>query len=84
MATLSLVHRAPAREAFYVIRQEASATATAMVTVLHRVPAGSEQLGVFDSANRAIDFAEAIVRDLNGTGSVIELVDPPYGLVGAG
>jgi hypothetical protein len=85
MATPSLgLDRVPARDTFYVVKQGNSMAATLMVTVLHEVPTGAYVLGVFDSPNRAIDFAEATVHELNRTGSTVELVDPPYGLVGAG
>jgi len=86
MATpsLGLQQSMPARDTFYVVRQGNSTAATPMITVLHEVPSGAFVLGVFDSPNRAIDFAEATVHELNGAGSPIELVDPPYGLVGAG
>ncbi len=86
MATrsLALQESVPARNTFYVVKQGGSGTLPSMVTVLHRVPPDGEELGAFDSPNRAIDFAETIVRELNGTGSAVEMVDPPYGLVGAG
>ena len=86
MATPSLgLHRsAPARDTFYVVKQGNSTAATLTVSVLHEVPTGAYLLGVFDSPNHAIDFAEATVHELNRAGSSVELVDPPYGLVGTG
>ena len=86
MASGFLAHHqsVPARETFYVVKRNGSAAAPGMVTVLNGVPAGAEELGAFDNPSRAIDFAESVVRELNGTGSVIEMVDPPYGLVGGG
>jgi hypothetical protein len=86
MATRSLVlpEGAPARETFYVVKQSGSRDVPSTVTVLHGVPSGAEELGAFDNPNHAVDFAEAIIRDLNGTGAAVEMVDPPYGLVGTG
>ncbi len=86
MATRSAVlHQyVPARDTFYVVKQDGSAGNPATITVLHEVPAGAEELAAFDVPNRAIDFAETAVHDLNGTGAAVELIDPPYGLVGAG
>jgi hypothetical protein len=52
--------------------------------VLHQVPAGAEALASFGDPNQAIDFAEATVREQRAIGSLVELVDPPYGLVGTG
>jgi hypothetical protein len=54
------------------------------VTVAHALPEGAEELGIFSDPNRALDFAEAVVREQNGAGSAVELVDPPFGLVGGG
>ena len=86
MATRSLAayDGVPAREIFYVVKQCGSEALPGMITVLHGVPAGAEALGSFENPNHAIDFAEAMVRSLNGTGSPTEMVDPPFGLVGAG
>lgn len=86
MATRSLaLHEGePAHETFYVVRQNGSAEASSTVTVVHGVPPGAEELGAFDSPNVAVEFAEAIVHNLKVTGFAIEMVDPPYGLVGAG
>jgi hypothetical protein len=75
---------APARDTFYVVKQCCLASTPGTVTVLHQVPTGAEELGSFDNPNQAIDFAEAIVREQRAIGSLVELVDPPYGLVGAG
>jgi hypothetical protein len=58
--------------------------ATETVTVLHQVPAGAEELASFDDPNQAIDFAAATVREQRAIGSLVELVDPLYGLVGTG
>jgi len=76
--------RVPARATFYVVKQGGSTSLPGMITVLHGVPAGAEELGSFDNPNHAIDFAEAAVLSLNEAGSAWEMVDPPYGLVGAG
>ena len=86
MATRSLAFQrsAPLREIFYVIKQDGSAGTPSTVTVAHALPAGAEELGMFSDPSRAVDFAEAIVRKHTGTGSPVELVDPPYGLVGGG
>ena len=86
MATRSLaLHRgALRRETFYVVRHDGSAGTPSTVTVAHALPAGAEELGMFSDPSRAIDFAETIVREQNGTGSAVVLVDPPYGLVGGG
>lgn len=86
MATRSAVlHQyVPARDTFYVVKQDGSAGSPATITVLHEVPADAEELAVFDVPNRAVDFAETAVNVLTGAGAAIELVDPPYGLVGAG
>ena len=48
------------------------------------LPVGAEELASFDNLNQAIDFAESIVLQQRAMGSPVELVDPPYGLVGAG
>lgn len=74
----------PARDTFYVVKQDGPAGAPATITILHEVPAGAEELAAFDVPNRAIDFAETAVHNLNGIGSAVELIEPPYGLVGAG
>lgn len=81
MATQSFIQPrgAPAHDRFYVVRH-----GVALVTVSHAVPAGAQELGSFDTPNGAIDFAELTVQSLRATGVPIELVDPPYGLVGAG
>jgi hypothetical protein len=70
----------PKPEIFYVVRQ----TKAAIVTVLHEVPPGAEELASFDSPCGAIDFAELTVRELQASGERIEFVDPPNGLVGTG
>jgi hypothetical protein len=75
--------RLPQRARFYVVKQICASTAT-MVTVLHHVPAGAQELGSFDHPNPAIEFAEIHVQELQTLGVAAELVDPPYGLVGAG
>jgi hypothetical protein len=74
----------PTRDTFYVVKQCCSASTPETITVLHQVPRGAEELASFDHPNQAIDFAEATVRELRAIGSVVELVDPPYGLVGTG
>jgi len=73
-----------ARDTFYVVKQCVLESTTAIVTVLHKLPIGAEELASFDNANHAIDFAESIVLKQRAAGSLVELVDPPYGLVGAG
>ena len=74
----------PAHDTFYVVKQCCSASTPETVTVLHHVPTGAKELASFDHPNQAIDFAEVTVREQRAIGSLIELVDPPYGLVGAG
>jgi len=74
----------PASDTFYVVKQCCLASRPETVTVFHHVPSGAEELASFDNPNQAIDFAEALVRELRAIGSLVELVDPPYGLVGAG
>jgi hypothetical protein len=74
----------PAPDTFYVVKQCCLASTAETVTVLHQVPAGAEELASFDNPNQAIDFAEVTVREQRAIGSLVELVDPPYGLVGAG
>lgn len=86
MATRSLAFpgTAPARQTFSVVKQDGSVAEPGTVTVVHRVPDGAEELGTFDNPSHAVDFAETFVREWKTTGSPLELVDPPYGLVGAG
>jgi hypothetical protein len=74
----------PAHDIFYVVRQAAPAQLVAMVTVLHEVPAGAQELASFENPSRAIDFAESTVRGLQASGVFIEFVDPPNGLIGTG
>ena len=74
----------PAHDTFYVVKQCRLASTPETVTVLHQVPTGAEELASFENPNQAIDFAEAKVQELLAIGSVVELVDPPYGLVGTG
>jgi hypothetical protein len=74
----------PGRDTFYVVKQGCTASTLETVTVLHHVPTGAEELALFDHPNQAIDFAEATVRERRAIGSMVELIDPPYGLVGAG
>jgi len=74
----------PAHDTFYVVKQCSLAPTAAIVTVLHQLPVGAEELASFDNLNQAIDFAESIVLQQRAMGSPVELVDPPYGLVGAG
>jgi hypothetical protein len=76
--------RAPAHDTFYVVKQCCLASTPETVTVLHQVPTGAEELASFENPNQAIDFAEAKVQELQAIGSPVELVDPPYGLVGTG
>jgi hypothetical protein len=42
-----------------------------------------EELASFENPNEAFDFAEATVRQQRAIGSLVELVDPPHGLIGA-
>ena len=74
----------PAPDTFYVVKQRSLTSTSETVTVLHQVPAGAEALASFGDPNQAIDFAEATVREQRAIGSLVELVDPPYGLVGTG
>jgi hypothetical protein len=74
----------PAHDTFYVVKQCCLTSTAETVTVVHQVPTGAEELASFEYPNQAIDFAEATVRELRGIDSLVELVDPPYGLVGAG
>ena len=74
----------PAHDTFYVVKQCCLTSTAETVTVVHHVPIGAEELALFDHPNQAIDFAEAAVRELRAIGSLVELVDPPYGLVGTG
>ena len=71
----------PAHDTFYVVKQCCLASTPVTVTVVHQVPTGAEELASFENPNEALDFAEAKVQEL---GSAVELVDPPYGLVGTG
>ena len=82
--SVALQTRPPARDTFYVVKQNCLASTPETVTVVHHVPAGAEEMGSFDNPNQAIDFAEVTVREQRAIGSLVELVDPPYGLVGAG
>jgi hypothetical protein len=79
-----MVFRSAACDTFYVVKQRCLTSTPETITVLHQVPTGTEELASFDNPNQAIDFAEATVRELRAIGSPVELVDPPYGLVGAG
>jgi hypothetical protein len=74
----------PAHERFHVVKQCCLASRPETVTVLHQVPTGAEELASFENPNQALDFAEAKVQELQAIGSAVELVDPPYGLVGTG
>ena len=74
----------PAHDTFYVVKQCCLASTPVTVTVVHQVPTGAEELASFENPNQALDFAEAKVQELQGIGSAVELVDPPYGLVGTG
>ena len=82
--SVALQKSPPAHETFYVVKQCCLKSTPETVTVLHQVPAGAEELASFDNPNQAIDFAEAMVREQRAIGSLVDLVDPPYGLVGAG
>lgn len=85
MATGSVFEKnTPGRDTFYVVKQICAISLAETVTVLHHVPNGAAELALFEDANGALDFAEAAVRELRATGSEVELVDPPYGLVGTG
>lgn len=74
----------PGHDTFYVVKQICATSLAETVTVLHHIPSGAAELASFADPNGALDFAEVIVRELRATGSEVELVDPPYGLVGAG
>ena len=82
--SVALQKSPPARDTFCVVKQCCSASTPETVTVLHQVPTGAEELASFDYPNQAIDFAEATVRAQRAIGSLVELLDPPYGLVGTG
>jgi hypothetical protein len=85
MASPSVALQSPrTHDTFYVVKQCCLTSTSETVTVLHQVPTGAEELASFEYPNQAIEFAEATVRELRGIGSLVELVDPPYGLVGAG
>jgi hypothetical protein len=86
MATPAAVVRKStyARDCFYVVKQCSLASPRETVTVLHQVPPEAEELASFDDPSQAIDFAEAAVRGQRAIGSLVEFVDPPHGLVGAG
>jgi hypothetical protein len=86
MATRSYARpkTAPAHDTFFVVKHGGLASAPDVVTVLHEVPKDAEELAAFENPSRAIDFAEMAVRDRRAAGFAIELVDPPYGLVGTG
>ncbi len=73
-----------AHDTFYVVKQCCPPSTSDAVMVVHQVPMGAEELGSFDTPNQAIDFAEAAVRERHAIGSLLELVDPPHGLVGGG
>jgi hypothetical protein len=70
-------------DTFYVIRRDPEKWGV-IVTILHEVPAGAEELGSFDEPGAAIDFAQQEVRRLNDGGVPAEYVDPPDDLVGTG
>lgn len=80
----ALQKSAPAHDTFYVVKQGCPAPTSDSITIVHQVPVGAEELGSFHTPNQAIDFAEAIVREQDAVGSLLELVDPPHGLVGGG
>ena len=82
--SVALQKSPPAPDTFYVVKQCSLTSTSETVTVLHQVPAGAEELASFDHPNQAIDFAEAMVRELRAMGSLVELVDSPFGLVGTG
>jgi len=86
MAAQSSVRQrsAPAHDRFYVVMQTAWAASEAFVTVLRQVPAGARELGSFENANRAIEFAEITVGEQQALGVAVELVEPAHSLVGAG
>jgi hypothetical protein len=86
MAAQSLAWQksAPAHDRFYVVIETAWAASEAFVTVLRQVPAGAQELGSFENANCALEFAEIAVREQLALGVAIELVDPAHSLVGAG
>jgi hypothetical protein len=82
--SVALQKRPPVPDTFYVIKQCSVGYTSETVTVLHQVPAGAEALASFDDPNQAIDFTELTVREQRAVGSPVELVDPPYGLIGTG
>ncbi len=80
----ALTKNLPACDRFYVVKHKATTTAPEMVTVLHDVPPGAEELASFEHPNPAIDFAEVTVRELRAESIEIDFVDPPNGLIGTG
>jgi hypothetical protein len=71
-------------ENFYVVRQACPAPREWIITVLHEVPDGAEELGCFGGPVEAIDFAQVKVQELRASGTNVEYVDPPDDLVGLG
>jgi hypothetical protein len=73
----------PEHDTFYVVKQH-SAVLHAIITVLHEVPAGAQELGSFSDLIEAIDFAQQTAHELRAAGMAVEYVDPPDDLVGTG
>jgi hypothetical protein len=73
----------PEHDTFYVIRQTLDGGGV-IVTVLHEVPAGAQELGVFPTPGEAVDFAQEEARRINASGGLVEYVEPPDDLVGTG
>ena len=74
----------PQPETFYVICEFDAQRQRRVVTVLHEVPAGAQELGSFSDLVQAIDFAQVTIRRLEADGMPAEYVDPPDDLIGTG
>lgn len=60
----------PGHDTFHVVKKCCLTSAAEIVTVVHQVPTGAEGLASFENHIQAIDFAESIVRELRGIGSL--------------
>jgi hypothetical protein len=70
-------------DTFYAIRRTLE-SGDVIVTVLHEVPGGAQELGAFSTPSAAIDFAQEEAGRLNAAGASVEYVEPPDDLVGTG
>ena len=73
----------PDHDTFYAILRTLDGGG-AIVTVMHEVPPGAQELGAFPTPGEAIDFAQAETRRLNAGCGSVEYVEPPDDLVGTG